>query len=114
MGSMKSREHLLDGVPELMLLRLLAHEEMYGYQLVSEIQKRSDGALAFGEGCIYPLLHRLVKQKLLLKREKEINGRVRHYYRLSAKGKKRLTALDRTWQQASSAVQACGMEVSHA
>ena len=112
---MKVKEHLLDGVPELLILRLLAAREMYGYQLVSEIQRRSDGALEFGEGCIYPVLHRLLGQKMLTERTEEVRGRTRRYYRLSAAGQKRLSALDARWQQVTAAVAACGeMEVSHA
>ena len=111
---MKIKEHLLDGVPELLILRLLAHEEMYGYQLVSEIQRRSDGAFEFGEGCIYPVLHRLVAQKQLLERQQEVSGRIRRYYRLSAPGKKRLAQLENTWKQVSTAITACGMEGCHA
>ena len=111
---MKTKEHLLDGVPELLVLRLLAHEEMYGYQLVSEIQRRSRGALEFGEGCIYPVLHRLVKQRMLTEREQEVGGRTRRYYRLATAGRKRMAALENTWQQVSETIAACGMEASHA
>jgi PadR family transcriptional regulator, regulatory protein PadR len=110
---MKTKEHLLDGVPELLTLRLLAHEEMYGYQLVSEIHRRSQGAFEFGEGCIYPVLHRLVKQKMLLERQQEVSGRTRRYYRLSVAGTKRLAYLENTWQQVSKSVAACGLEVCH-
>ncbi len=111
---MKTKEHLLDGVPELLVLRLLAHEEMYGYQLVAEIEKRSKGAFEFGEGCIYPVLHRLVGQRHLLERQQQVQGRTRRYYRISAAGRKRLAALESTWEQVTATVQACGMEVSHA
>jgi hypothetical protein len=58
-GEMK-KELFIDGVPELLLLRLLAQNEMYGYELVAKIHSISDGAFSFGEGCIYPILHRLV------------------------------------------------------
>jgi PadR family transcriptional regulator PadR len=112
---MKVKEHLLDGVPELLILRLLATREMYGYQLVSEIQHRSAGALEFGEGCIYPVLHRLLEQGMLSERAEEVRGRTRRYYRLNTHGQQRLAALDAKWQQLSAAVIACGgMEVSHA
>jgi PadR family transcriptional regulator PadR len=111
---MKTKEHLLDGVPELLILRLLAHEEMYGYQLVSEIHRRSQGAFEFGEGCIYPVLHRLVKQRMLSEREQEVGGRTRRYYRLAAAGRKRLAALEQTWQQVSETITACGREPRHA
>ena len=111
---MKVKEHLLDGVPELLILRLLASHEMYGYQLVSEIQRRSGGALEFGEGCIYPVLHRLLEQGMLLERAEEVSGRTRRYYRLSPEGGKRLSALESKWEQVSAAVTACGMEARHA
>jgi len=111
---MKTKEHLLDGVPELLILRLLAHEEMYGYQLVSEIHRRSRGAFEFGEGCIYPVLHRLVKQRMLLEREQEVGGRTRRYYRLAATGRKRMAVLESTWNQVSTAIAACGTEARHA
>jgi PadR family transcriptional regulator PadR len=111
---MKTKEHLLDGVPELLILRLLAREEMYGYQLVSEIHRRSQGAFEFGEGCIYPVLHRLVKQRMLLEREQEVGGRTRRYYRLAEAGRKRMIVLEKTWQQVSETIAACGLEVRHA
>ncbi|MEY5024840.1 MAG: hypothetical protein RLZZ244_368 [Verrucomicrobiota bacterium] len=111
---MKTKEHLLDGVPELLVLQLLSRTEMYGYQIVSEIVRRSQGALEFGEGCIYPLLHRLVGQRLLVERQEEVSGRTRRYYRLSTTGKKRLAALEGIWTQVSQTVSACGLEVRHA
>ena len=110
---MKTKEHLLDGVPELLILRLLAHQEMYGYQLVAEIHRRSRGAFEFGEGCIYPVLHRLVKQEMLLERAQEIDGRTRRYYRLAAAGRQRMAALENTWQHVSETIAACGLEPSH-
>ncbi len=107
------KENLLDGVPELLVLRLLAREEMHGYQLVAEIRKRTAGQLQFGEGCVYPLLHRLVDQDCLAERRKVVNGRERRCYRLSAAGQKRLARLEATWNQAVAAVDVCG-EVCHA
>ena len=110
---MKTKEHLLDGVPELLILRLLAHQEMYGYQLVSEIHRRSQGAFVFGEGCIYPVLHRLVKQRMLRERAQETDGRTRRYYRLADAGRKRLATLENTWQHVSETIAACGLEASY-
>ena len=45
----------LNGVPGMLLLRLLQRRPMYGYQLVQSIQLASGDALSFGEGCIYPV-----------------------------------------------------------
>jgi PadR family transcriptional regulator PadR len=89
----------VNGVPELLILRLLSKEEMYGYQLVSEINARSKDVLDFGEGCIYPILHRLVAQKHLTSRRETVEGRPRHYYRVTAKGKRHLEKLQTEWNR---------------
>ncbi|MEN9537704.1 MAG: hypothetical protein RLZZ178_1701 [Verrucomicrobiota bacterium] len=82
-----------NGLPELLILRLLSSGEKYGYQLVSEIAKSSVERIRFSEGCIYPVLHRLEAKGLLATREEEVAGRIRRYYRLGAKGQKRLNML---------------------
>ena len=69
------KELFIDGVPELLLLRLLAQNEMYGYELVAKIHTISDGAFSFGEGCIYPILHRLVGDRCLSIRKETVSGR---------------------------------------
>ena len=89
----------VNGVPELLVLRLLTKEEMYGYQLVAEINARSKDALDFGEGCIYPILHRLVAQKHLSSRREIVEGRPRHYYRATAKGKRHVEQLQSEWSR---------------
>ena len=68
------KELFIDGVPELLLLRLLAQNEMYGYELVAKIHSISEGAFRFGEGCIYPILHRLVGDRCLSIRKETVSG----------------------------------------
>ena len=55
----KTNPDFLNGVPELLVLQLLARRPMYGYQLVRSIERSTGQVLEFGEGCIYPVLHRL-------------------------------------------------------
>lgn len=88
-----SNASFTNGLPELLILRLLSSGEKYGYQLVSEIAKSSNARARFSEGCIYPVLHRLESKGLLATREEEVAGRTRRYYRLGAKGQKRLAVL---------------------
>ncbi|MHC5112383.1 MAG: PadR family transcriptional regulator, partial [Planctomycetota bacterium] len=64
-GLKRQQAEFLNGVPELVVLRLLASREMYGYEIVNEIRKTSDQVLTFGEGVIYPMLHSLEKKKYL-------------------------------------------------
>jgi len=99
--SMKSESNFVNGVPELLLLRLLEKEEMYGYQLVAAIRERSRDMLSFGEGCVYPLLHGLEGKGLISKRAEVIRGRQRFYYRVTPKGRLRLEALTGDWKRVS-------------
>jgi len=100
----KTNPSFLNGVPELLVLRLLARREMYGYEIVKAIQSETREILSFGEGCIYPYLHYLEEEKLVSSRRKEVEGRSRNYYQLTARGKKRLDALTAEWNRVSEGV----------
>lgn len=89
----RKQARFMNGIPELLILRLLAEEEMYGYELVREIRLRSHNEFPLGEGVIYPILHTLEADGLLNVRSEEIKGRTRRYYTLNRKGKKHLAAL---------------------
>jgi PadR family transcriptional regulator PadR len=100
----RTNPNFLNGVPELVLLRLLSEHEMYGYEIVKAIQARTEDAFAFGEGCIYPLLHHLEQTRLVSSRRKEVAGRSRHYYRLTPRGRKRLDELSQEWDRVAAGV----------
>ena len=100
----KTNPAFQNGVPELLVLQLLARREMYGYELVKEIQARSKEAFGFGEGCIYPCLHWLEKTKLVTSRRASVDGRSRHYYRLTPRGRKRLESLTAEWNRVAEGV----------
>jgi PadR family transcriptional regulator, regulatory protein PadR len=96
----------LNGVPELLVLRLLNDREMYGYEIVQAIRDRSGEVFKFGEGCIYPYLHYLEDAKLVSSRRAVVEGRSRLYYQLTAKGRKRFAALVLEWQRTTQGVTA--------
>ena len=96
---------LLAGVPELMILRLLQAQEMYGYEIVQAIAARTQGVVMPGEGVVYPLLHGLEKDGALKSRRRTVNGRSRVYYTLTARGAKRLASLTGDWTALNIAVQ---------
>jgi len=100
----KTNPNFLNGIPELVVLRLLSEREMYGYELVKAIQERTKDALTFGEGCIYPILHYLEQTRFVSSRRQEAGGRSRNYYRLTPRGRKRLEALSMEWQQVTAGV----------
>ncbi len=94
----------MNGVPELLILRILESGEMYGYELVQAIRARTNQAIRVGEGVVYPALHALERDGMLKSRRKRVNGRTRVYYALTAKGEKHLAGLVRHWQHITDAI----------
>jgi PadR family transcriptional regulator, regulatory protein PadR len=97
---------LIAGVPELLLLQLLARRTMYGYELAQQVRLASRDTLEFGESVLYPTLHSLEQRRLLRTRERTVEGRARIYYELTAKGKRRLADLRSEWRRISRGVDA--------
>lgn len=102
----QSNPPFMSGVPELLVLRLLARKEMYGYELVKAIRVVSEESIRLGEGVVYPALHALERSGALRSRRKTVNGRARVYYRATAKGRKRLAQLTGEWKRVSGGIRA--------
>ena len=94
----------MNGVPELVILRLLQKREMYGYELVQAIRAETSEVISLGEGVVYPALHALEKQRALKSRRKDVGGRTRVYYTVTASGTKRLSALSAQWSRLAGAI----------
>jgi PadR family transcriptional regulator PadR len=60
-----SKLDLRTGSTAVMILRLLVDKPMYGYQIVKELQTRSEGYFDLEQGTLYPALHRLEKENLV-------------------------------------------------
>jgi len=95
----QSNPPFMSGVPELLLLRLLHEQEMYGYELVRSIKQVTKEAISLGEGVIYPVLHSLERNGALKSRRKAVSGRTRVYYSLTKKGRDRLAKLRNDWSR---------------
>ena len=100
----KTNPDFLNGVPELLVLQLLDRRPMHGYDLVQAIRNSSGMKLDFGEGCIYPVLHRMEEQKLLTSKRQLVSGRNRIIYQLTKQGHKKLAASLATWKNVVAAV----------
>jgi PadR family transcriptional regulator, regulatory protein PadR len=100
----RTNPDFLNGVPEMLLLHLLSRRPMYGYELVQAIRLSTGEALAFGEGCIYPLLHRLEAEGLLSSERIEVGGRSRVVYRVTKTGAKRLKETVSAWSAVTEAI----------
>jgi PadR family transcriptional regulator PadR len=95
---MESKRDLLKGSSNSLLLCLLDGQSMYGYQIVKELEARSQGYFKFKEGTLYPALHRLEKSGLIVSKwEMLVNGRQRRYYSITAKGQSMLAQEKTQW-----------------
>jgi PadR family transcriptional regulator PadR len=99
-----SRE-LLKGAADTLVLSAFAEGDKYGYQVVKELERRSEGYFCLKEGTLYPILHRLERQGLLSARWQTMpNGSERRYYALTAKGQRVLSDKLNEWQTFAQAV----------
>ena len=72
---------------QLLVLSLLAGEDMYGYQMIVELARRSDHTFEMKEGTLYPVLHGLERDGAVEAYQQEApTGRMRKYYRLTRRG----------------------------
>ncbi len=104
MAGRETNPNFMNGVPELLILRLLQQEEMYGYEIVQAIRSQTDAVIAVGEGVVYPVLHGLERDRALRSRRKTVNGRSRIYYSVTPVGSRRLADLSKTWTDLAAAI----------
>jgi PadR family transcriptional regulator, regulatory protein PadR len=104
MGPRETNPNFMNGVPELLILGLLAKQEMYGYEIVQAIRNQTDSVIAIGEGVAYPVLHGLERDGALKSRRKKVNGRSRVYYAVTVSGSRRLAELSKTWTSLAGAI----------
>jgi len=104
----------MNGVPELLVLRLLRSREMYGYEIVQAIRQETGEVVTLAEGVVYPLLHALEKDGALTSRRATVGGRSRIYYALSPRGTSRLSELAAMWTRLTGALRPLMTEDGHA
>ena len=95
---------LLSGSMTMLLLKLLEEKDMYGYEMIETLQKKSQNVFNLKAGTLYPLLHSLENKEYLKSYEKEANGKVRKYYSLTKEGKRYLKEKKEEWQEYTQAV----------
>jgi PadR family transcriptional regulator PadR len=84
----------------LLLLGALASREMYGYELVAELKRRSDGVVDLPEGTVYPSLRRLERNGLIRGHWVDAaGGPRRRYYVLTQAGERALADGRAEWRR---------------
>ncbi len=95
------------GTLELLLLRILADEPTYGYQLVRRLGERSGDRFKIKEGTLYPVLYRLEDAGWVAPEwNQPARGVPRKYYRLTEAGEDRVRQLTEAWRSFTAAVDA--------
>ena len=97
---------LLSGSTTMLILKLLEEQDMYGYQMIDALSKKSDNTFNLKAGTLYPLLHGLENDGIVSSYDDNADSdRVRKYYHLNSKGKKLLTDKQEEWTAYAKAVQ---------
>lgn len=82
----------------MMLLNLLEEQDMYGYQMIRELEVRSENVFSLKEGTLYPILHGLETEGAVESFEKIAEtGRMRKYYHITKAGRKVLADKKAEW-----------------
>ncbi len=96
---MKINKSLLTGSTGMLILSLLDEKEMYGYEMIETLEKRSDSTFSLKAGTLYPLLHSLEQSGYVISRETEAeNRKLRKYYTITKEGKKLLKSKKDEWE----------------
>ena len=107
---MRIERELMRGAGPVAVMRLLQGGERYGYEMIEMLERQTTGVLAMGQSTLYPLLYNLEAKGWVAARvEVAGNGRSRKYYRLTEKGKKRLTRECRQWEAVTAAMGKLGV-----
>jgi PadR family transcriptional regulator, regulatory protein PadR len=107
---MRIERELMRGAGPVAVLKLLERREMYGYELVAALNKRSDGVLAMGQSTLYPMLYNLEAKGLIESTSRMApSGRERKYYRLTGRGKAELARQIVHWNAIARAMSTLGV-----
>src|SRR5947208_8698925 len=90
---------LIKGTVIPVVLALLKDHARYGYEMVQLVNARTNGALNWSEGTLYPVLHKLESDGLVSAQWREADGtRRRRYYALTAAGRRELKKRSAEWK----------------
>jgi PadR family transcriptional regulator, regulatory protein PadR len=93
-------QQLRKGSTPVLILSVLAREPMYGYQIMRELERRSEGYFSMTAALLYPALHQLEMDGLLKSEWQAAQGkRKRKYYAITPKGRKAFAANRAQWEK---------------
>jgi PadR family transcriptional regulator, regulatory protein PadR len=92
------------GQLEGLVLAVLVRGPLHGYAIALELRKCSEGMLDVAEGTLYPVLHKLEKERLIRSRWEVVNGRRRRVYAASPAAGRAVRERFESWRRLSGAI----------
>ena len=81
---MSNTNQLLKGSLSAIILKLLSdNDKMYGYEICQKVKLLTEGQIRVTEGALYPALHKLEGEGILVTHTEVVDGRTRKYYAIS-------------------------------
>ncbi|MBE0667731.1 MAG: PadR family transcriptional regulator [Bacteroidales bacterium] len=78
---------LIKGSLKTIVLKLLKeNSRMYGYEITRKVEELTAGKIKLTYGALYPVLHKLEKEGVLVTESENFNNRIRIYYSLTEEG----------------------------
>ena len=101
---MKISKELSKGSNATLILSVISNEDMYGYKIVKELEKRSENVFSLKEGTLYPILHAMEDSGMVESYWVDVENRKRKYYHITKKGKSQLKEKKKEFEVYSTAV----------
>jgi PadR family transcriptional regulator, regulatory protein PadR len=96
---MKLTKDLVAASAAPLILSILEEGDSYGYAILLRVRELSGGEIAWTDGMLYPVLHRLEEQGWVQSRwDRADNGRKRKYYGLTRGGRRALAEQKEQWR----------------
>lgn len=102
----KYERQMKKGVLDMLVLKLLASQAKYGYQIIQELKEKGGKMFQLKDGTLYPILYRLEDDGLVISKWSEAEGRqvARKYYEITEAGLDALTEIQTVWEQISKGI----------
>ena len=101
----RERIELLQGTLDMLILRTLLWGSAHGHGIATAIERMSSDVLKIEHGSLYPALQRLQQEAWITAEWKTSpNNRRARYYRLTAAGRRQLTAETSRWDRLTEAI----------
>jgi PadR family transcriptional regulator PadR len=97
-----------------MVLAILAEHDSDGYAILQRVAALSGGRIAWTDGMLYPLLHRLERRGHGAARWEVVDsGRRRTYYRITPRGQTQLAEERRQWHAVNATLRGMWRALAH-